>query len=257
MLCILSPSKKLETQSSYQGRTTTPRFLDDAAHLAGELKRYSPAQIGKLMGLSDKLAELNYQRYQHFSTPFTTDNATAALFTFRGDVYDGLDADHLSKDAVHYAQDHMRILSGLYGLLRPLDLMQPYRLEMGTRFKNNRGAHLYDYWGSQINEALTSELGKHATPVLINLASNEYAKAAQLKKIPHPVITIGFKEYRDGVYKSLMLYVKRARGMMARYMLENQVDTAEGLKSFAEDGYRYNESLSQENEWIFSRGDHG
>ncbi len=253
MYVVLSPSKKLEEKPSIRGECTIPELIDQSDVLIKNLKTKSVSDIASLMGLSDALAQLNADRYQAYSTPFNQDNASQALWTFKGDVYDGLDADSLSDKDAKFAQQHVRILSGLYGLLRPFDLMQPYRLEMGCRFSGSWGKNLYDFWGDQLSCKLKEQMAKDKEDVLINLASNEYFKAIKPKTLNMKVITIGFKEYKNGGYKSLMLYVKRARGMMARYIITHKLKCPENLKDFSEDGYKFEASMSDDDNYMFVR----
>ncbi len=254
MLIVLSPAKTLDYETApVTGVHSQPRFLDSAETLIGELRQLTPPQVSELMGISDKLGDLNFGRYLEWSRPFTPDNAKQAALAFKGDVYTGLDAEHLSEKALVWAQDHLRILSGLYGVLRPLDLMQPYRLEMGTRFANSRGPNLYEFWGTAITEALNNDLAGDEHPVLINLASNEYFKAVDKKKLNAEIITPVFKDWKNGKYKVISFYAKKARGMMARYIINKRLTDPEKLKDFDMDGYRYNAAMSGPREWVFVR----
>ena len=205
------------------------------------------------MGISEKLADLNHERFQLFSTPFTPDNAKPAALTFNGDTYTGLDAPSLSEADLNWAQNHLGILSGLYGLLRPLDLMQPYRLEMGTRMKNSRGGNLYELWGDRITRQISDRMANHADQTLVNLASNEYFKSVKTGELPGTVITPAFKEIRDGNAKMISFMAKRARGMMARFIVEGRLDRPEGMKDFTSGGYRYDPNLSTDTTWTFTR----
>ncbi len=252
MRIIISPAKKLnENKSSASLPHTMPMFLTQAQNLIHILQEKDSFEIAALMKLSMKLADLNVQRFQQWHTPFTPDNAKQALFSFAGDVYQGLDADSLSGDDIAYAQEHLRMLSGLYGLLRPLDLMQPYRLEMGTKLQNRSGNNLYDFWGSSITEQLNTELDTNDT--LINLASNEYFKSIQAKQIHCPIITPVFKEHKNGSYKVIGIYAKRARGLMTRYIIQQRITHVADIKSFDVDGYSWNASLSDAKNWVFTR----
>lgn len=254
MLVIISPAKTLDFETAPILETfTQPEFMDDAATLVDQLKSLTAGEVGKLMKLSDKLAQLNYERYRAWQPPFDLANAKQAVLAFKGDVYTGLDADSLSIDDLNWAQDHLRMLSGLYGLLKPLDLMQPYRLEMGTKFANSRGENLYDFWGSDITEALNSALAAQGDDLLINLASNEYFKAVKPKLLNGNIITPQFKELRGDIYKIISFSAKKARGLMSRFIIENRIRDAEQLKSFDLDGYSFNPELSKGNEWVFSR----
>jgi len=253
MRIVLSPAKKLYEGSALQNFPhTQPAFLQQAQTLIDILQEKDAFAIASLMKLSMKLADLNVQRYQHWHTPFTTDNAKQALFSFAGDVYQGLDAQTLSNDDIAFAQTHLRILSGLYGMLRPLDLMQAYRLEMGTKLSNANGNNLYDFWGNTITEQLNQELQKDDT--LINLASTEYFKVIQPKLLQANIITPAFKENKAGTYKVVGIYAKKARGLMTRYIIQNRITNVQGIKNFDLDGYAYNPNLSDNKTWVFSRG---
>lgn len=254
MKIILSPAKSLDfSHPAPTDSFSQADFLTDSASLIEQLQDFSPEQISKLMGISEKLGELNYQRYQDWSLPLTPDNAKQSLFTFTGDVYQGLEADSLSNDDIAFAQQHLRILSGLYGLLKPLDLMLPYRLEMGTKLSNTRGKNLYDFWGKQLTDALNKELESEANPVLINLASNEYSKAVHLKKLAAEVITPVFKDEKNGQYKIISFYAKKARGLMARYIINHRITDPEAIKDFDLSGYCFSRDLTQGNQWVFIR----
>jgi cytoplasmic iron level regulating protein YaaA (DUF328/UPF0246 family) len=254
MIIVLSPSKKLELTPLERAEVTRPELLNSAQELIGHLKQLSKEDVSALMKLSHKLTELNCERYQAFSTPFTEANAAPALTSFKGDVYDGLRAEDFTKEQCLFAQAHLRILSGLYGLLRPLDLIQPYRLEMGTRLATNKGKNLYEFWGEVITELVSRDIeASSGDRYLINLASNEYFKSIKTKQLDVPVLTVDFKEYRNEKYQSLMLYVKRARGAMARYIIQNGIERVADIKAFDSDGYAYNPSLSDEYKWVFTR----
>jgi len=254
MLCMISPAKKLDIETPTPvSEYSIPAFLDDAAELVDILKRKSADELARLMSVSDRLAELNARRYAWWHRPFTPENAKQALFAFRGDVYAALDADTLDDAAVVFAQDHLRILSGLYGLLRPLDLVQAYRLEMGTRLPTPRGRDLYAFWGEAITDALNAALARCRTPALINLASGEYAKAVRLDCIRGRVIHVHFKEQRPDGYRTIGIHAKKARGMMCRFMLENRLDEPEGLREFAAGGYAFRPDMSTETNWVFTR----
>jgi len=217
------------------------------------LKTKSATDIKALMKVSDKIADLNVVRYKSFKTPFTTENAKQAMYAFRGDVYTGLDADSFNKSQVKFAQKHLRILSGLYGVLKPLDLMQPYRLEMGTKLANKNGKNLYEFWGDKINKALNEEISAQKDDYVINLASNEYFKSVQSKKLKGQVIDIQFKENKDGKYKIVAFFAKKARGMMCQYMIKNKLTKPEQLKGFNMENYLFNEELSDESIFVFTR----
>jgi cytoplasmic iron level regulating protein YaaA (DUF328/UPF0246 family) len=258
MIFVLSPAKALD----YETPPTTPRFtepdyLDDAAELIAGLRELSHAEVAKLMDLSDQLAALNVARYAEWSRPFTPANAKPAVLAFNGDVYDGLDARSLDEADLDYAQTHLRILSGLYGLLKPLDLMQPYRLEMGTRFKNGRGKDLYAFWGMTQTEALNRLLARDEAaghePVLVNLASEEYFKSVKPAQLKGRLLNIGFEDWKGGRYKIISFYAKRARGLMARYAVTQRVDEVEQLKDFDLDGYAFAAEASDADRWVFRR----
>jgi cytoplasmic iron level regulating protein YaaA (DUF328/UPF0246 family) len=253
MLTLLSPSKTMDFETPASGKFTTPDFLENSAELIKGLRKLSKEDISSLMSLSHNLTELNYQRYKNFSMPFTNDNAKPAAYAFKGDVYDGLEFEKLNADAVAYAEMHLRMLSGLYGVLRPLDLIQPYRLEMGTKLKNKKGKDLYAFWGEKITAKLNDELVAQKNKTVINLASNEYFKAVKPKLLDAEIITPLFKEHKNGEYKMVMLFAKRARGMMANYIIKNKIEDAEQLKKFKEGGYKYSAKLSEGNEWVFVR----
>ena len=254
MLVLISPAKKLDFDSEALCSTfTEPRFQKQTGALVALAKKLSRADLKRLMGLSDKLAELNYVRYQNFQPRFTPENAKQAAYAFRGDTYVGLDADTLSEDDLKYAQDHLRILSGLYGLLRPLDLMQPYRLEMGTKFTNPNGEDLYDFWQDTLTKAVNDDIGAQNGKAVINLASNEYIKAIDPSKLAADFITPHFKEIKNGIPKTIGLFAKRARGAMARYIIQNRIETPEALKKFSADGYQYQPDLSSATDFVFTR----
>lgn len=252
MLMVVSPAKTLDYESELPTKKyTQPELLDDAKELIDQLRELSPAQVASLMGLSDKLADLNVGRFAHWNLPFTQENARPAMFAFKGDVYTGLDAYSFNDQDIEFAQKHFRMLSGLYGLLKPLDLMQPYRLEMGTKFKNLRGENLYQFWGDTITEKLNSEMSEG--DILLNLASNEYFKSVNKKAIKGQVITPVFKDEKNGQYKIISFYAKKARGLMAAYVIKNRITDVAKIKAFDVDGYRYSEEMSKPTEWVFVR----
>ncbi|PIR31987.1 MAG: peroxide stress protein YaaA [Alphaproteobacteria bacterium CG11_big_fil_rev_8_21_14_0_20_44_7] len=243
MKIIISPSKTLDFESPAKSKNhTQPQFLDDTEILATEMRKKTSKDLQKLMSISEKLGDLNYQRFQDFSAPFTPKNAKQCIYAFKGDVYDGLDAESLSEKDIEFAQEHLRILSGFYGLLRPLDLMQAYRLEMGIKLKNPRGKNLYEFWGSKLSEELGDEL-------VINLASNEYAKAVK----PKAELVIDFKENKNGKLQTIGLFAKKARGMMARYIIQNRITSPAKIKKFSEGGYQFREDLSDDKCFCFVR----
>ncbi len=250
MIILLSPSKTLDLESQTPAITPTqPQLMAHTEELADIMHGHSAADISKLMKVSDKLGELNYQRYQQFNTPFTEKNARPCIFTFKGDVYDGLEIEKFTQTQLAKAQKHVRILSGLYGLLRPFDLMQAYRLEMGTRLPNTRGKNLYEFWGEHITELLNEELKQTGSDKIINLASNEYFKAVNVKKLNGELITPVFKEIKGNEMKVVGLFAKRARGMMTRHL----ITSAKPLESFVEANYKLDEELSDSAERIFTR----
>ncbi|HSB97387.1 MAG TPA: peroxide stress protein YaaA [Spongiibacteraceae bacterium] len=254
MLIVISPAKTLDFETpSNTKKFTQPAFLEQSAQLIEELRQLDPPQIGRLMNISDKLAELNHHRFMNWSIPFAPSNAKQALFAFRGDVYTGLDADSFSAADITFAQKHLRMLSGLYGVLKPLDLMQPYRLEMGTALRNRRGKNLYEFWDGRITAALHDELVDSRSKVLINLASEEYFKAVHPKALATEVITPIFKERKGDGYKIVSFFAKKARGLMAAYIVKQRLRHSEAIKDFALAGYRYDPRLSSGNDWVFTR----
>ena len=252
MLIVLSPAKSLDLDSppTTQERTT-PRFIDDAAELIRVLKPKSPAEIGALMDISDQLSVLNVTRYADWHPDHGA--ARQAIMSFDGDVYTGLAARTLDAQALGYVRDRVRILSGLYGVLRPLDAMHPYRLEMGTRLANPRGKDLYAFWGERVTAALNADLKEAGAPVLVNLASEEYFKSVKPKLLDAPVITPVFEDWKNGKYKIISFFAKRARGMMARHAAEQGITDVERLKGFDVDGYAYDETVSTDKSWVFRR----
>lgn len=255
MLALLSPSKTQDFSVAVpEGITPTqPALLDESKILVKQLQGYSESEIGKLMNISDKLAKLNADRYQDFTTPFTPKNAKPAVLAFKGDVYDGLDAKHLSPQELECAQHSLRMLSGLYGVLKPLDLMQAYRLEMGTKLENERGKNLYDFWDDRLTMLLNQHLKEEKTDTVINLASNEYFSAVNPKKLDGKLITVHFKDEKDGKLRVVGLFAKRARGMMARYIVKENAQSPEDLHGFSEAGYRFRSDLSTEHDFVFAR----
>ncbi|MDE2440135.1 MAG: peroxide stress protein YaaA [Betaproteobacteria bacterium] len=254
MLILLSPAKALDFKTPpHITGYTLPAYLKQSEILIQQLRKLSPADIAKLMDLSDPLALLNFNRYADWSLPFSPDNAKQSVLAFDGDVYDGLSAKTLSADDLDFAQRHVRILSGLYGLLKPLDLMQPYRLEMGTRFANKAGKDLYAFWGETLLNAINAELDATKRPVVINLASEEYFKAAVGRKIQGEVIQPVFEDWKNGKYKIISFYAKRARGLMTRYAVLNRLDDPEALQGFDYDGYAFAPEVSDKSTWVFRR----
>ena len=254
MLIVLSPAKSLDYKTPVKVKAPTlPEFVSESAKLIADLKKLAPQDVAKLMGLSDQLATLNVGRYRDWSKKFTEENSKPAIYAFDGDVYDGFDVKTLDAKSVQFAQDHLRILSGLYGALKPLDLMQPYRLEMGTAFKNARGKDLYAFWGGRVTDSIKKVLEKQKKPVLLNLASEEYFKVLQPKELDCQVISPVFQDAKDGKYKIISFYAKRARGLMARYVVENRITDPADLKSFNSDGYKYYAAESKVDKPVFRR----
>lgn len=255
MLFVISPAKKLDfsEETRYTQEYSQPRMLDQAEVLVTSLSKYSAKKIGTLMHLSEQLAQLNYERYQTFAPPFTPENAKQAMLSFAGDVYQSLETEVYEQEHYDYAQHHVRILSGLYGLLKPLDLIQPYRLEMGTKLKSRRGQDLYAFWKNRIRKLLEADLAETGDQILVNLASNEYFKSVQAKDLKARVITPQFKDEKDGQLKMISFFAKQARGAMVDFAIKEQVKDVEQLKDFQGMGYGFREELSKENEWVFVR----
>lgn len=255
MLILISPAKKLDYAAPpVTNQYSQPQFLDQSQLLVDQLKALGPHELGSLMHLSDKLAALNFERYAEWRQPFAPDNAKQAVLAFRGDVYAGMDADSMDADTLEYAQQHLRILSGLYGVLRPLDLMQAYRLEMGTSLQNERGKDLYAFWGDIITDQLNSDLSGLESELVVNLASNEYFKSVKKKTLDGQLVTPAFKDWKNGQYKMISFFAKKARGMMTRYLLEERIDQLAGVLDFTDGGYVYNAELTKcPQEPVFTR----
>lgn len=254
MLIVLSPAKSLDFETpAVTDACTQPQFIPEAGKLIERLRQLSPAQIASLMKISDPLAALNHGRYAAWSPQFTRENARQAVLAFNGDVYEGLEASTLAPAELDFVQAHVRILSGLYGVLRPLDLMQPYRLEMGTRLATAAGKDLYAYWGERISTCLNAVLAERRAEALVNLASEEYFRSVKPKLLSAPVITPVFEDWKDGKYKIISFYAKRARGLMARYAAQNRIIRPAGLQAFDSEGYRFDAGASSEHNWIFRR----
>ena len=254
MIITLSPSKGQDFETPAKTKKhTTPVALDDSQLLIKELRKVKSGELREMMSISENIANLNVARVKNFKTPFTTSNAKQAIFAFKGDVYSGIDIEKFSAADLGYAQKHLRILSGLYGYLRPLDLIQPYRLEMKTKLKNPRGDNLYQFWGESITERLNKELAKQQEPVLVNLASNEYFKSVKPKLLEGRLLNINFKETKDGKTRVIAIFAKRARGMMTNYMLRNRIEKPEDLKKFKEGGYKFSKADSDDKQWTFVR----
>jgi hypothetical protein len=255
MLILISPAKTLDfNPQDVVHDFTLPQFIDESEIIVEKLKKLKPAKLAKLMNISPKLAQLNYERYQEWQLPFTHENAKQAILAFKGDVYTGLDADTFNKDDFAVAQKQLRILSGLHGILKPLDLMQPYRLEMGTSISVKRKKDLYHFWKIILSDHLIEEIRLTQSKYLINLASNEYFKVIDTKKINIDIITPVFKEFKNGQYKFMSFFGKKARGLMARYIIKHKISDPEQMKLFDSEGYYYNDILSNGNEWVFTRG---
>lgn len=258
MLHVISPAKTLDFDTPAPTAIyTQPQFLEHSQELIDDLRELQPAQVSKLMAISEKLGLLNAQRFLEWNLPFSPANAKQALLAFKGDVYTGMDAERFGAPDFDFAQRHLRILSGLYGLLRPLDLIQPYRLEMGTGFANKRGKNLYHFWGDIITDQLNAELEQQRERVLVNLASTEYWGAVNTKKLHAEVITPVFKDQKNGQYKIISFFAKKARGMMSAYIIHNQLTEVEQLKGFDSAGYAYNKLMSSPKEWVFTRPEQG
>ncbi|WP_018276334.1 peroxide stress protein YaaA [Teredinibacter turnerae] len=254
MLIVISPAKNLDYESPVPtAKSTKAALLDDASELMAGLKTLAPQDVSQLMGISDKLGLLNYDRFQEWQLPLTKKNARQALLAFKGDVYVGLDAYNFSTEDFEFAQQHLRILSGLYGVLKPLDLVAPYRLEMGTRFANDRGKDLYAFWGDKVTAELNKPLKKLASNTLINLASNEYFKSVKPAHLQAQIITPVFKDWKNGTYKIISFFAKKARGRMSAYIIKNQITDPESIKNFDWDGYQYNSAMSDADQWVFTR----
>ncbi len=254
MLMLLSPAKSLDYDTPpVTDRHTLPRFIDESAALIEVIRPYTPAQVASLMDLSDALSQLNVARFAAWRPTFTADNSKQAVLAFNGDVYEGLQAAILSPAQLDWAQDHLRILSGLYGLLRPLDWMQPYRLEMGTRLANPRGKDLYAWWGDTLAQSLNEELAAQGDDLIVNLASQEYFKAVKRKALKARVVECVFEDWKGAGYKIISFHAKRARGLMARHIIEGRVTTVKGLQSFAAEGYGFDAAASETDRLVFRR----
>ena len=252
MLTVISPAKTLDFEAPPSTKKSSlPAFTKQTKELVLIMRTKTAKELSSLMGISPKLAELNVTRYQGFKSQSKTGNQ--AISAFKGDVYIGLDADKYTERDFTFAQKSLRILSGLYGILKPLDLIQPYRLEMGTKLSNAKGINLYDFWQDLISETLTKELAEHRNKSLINLASNEYFKAVRTDAIKSPIVTPVFKDYSNGDYRVLSFFAKKARGAMASFIVQNRINNPENLKEFNEDGYKFNEGFSSEERWVFTR----
>ena len=253
LVTIISPAKKLDYSPVEKNlNSTIPSLLKHSNELIKDLKSLNPQEISSLMGLSDKLGALNYERFQEWETPFTKSNSKQAILAFKGDVYQGLDPESLSETELSWAQKHIRILSGLYGILKPMDLMQPYRLEMGTKFATKRGQNLYDFWNSIITEELNKNFSSDNTN-LLNLASNEYFKSINVSELKANVISPVFMDKKNGKYKIISFFAKKARGLMTRYIIKNRIEDITDIQNFEEGGYSFNEAMSEDNKPVFCR----
>jgi cytoplasmic iron level regulating protein YaaA (DUF328/UPF0246 family) len=254
MLTVISPAKTLDFETRPTTRKTTqPEFIEQSAKLVADARSMSPDDIRALMGVSENIAQINHKRFMDWSTPFSLKNAKQSVLAFKGDVYTGLEADSMSNEELAFAQKHLRILSGLYGLLRPLDLMQPYRLEMGLSFANSGGKNLYEFWGDSIAQSLNGQIAKSGSKVLVNLASNEYFKSVKAQSLDADIVTPVFKDLKNGKYKVISFFAKKARGQMARFIIENELNEPDGLKKFKKGGYKYNKAESTARELVFTR----
>lgn len=254
MLALISPAKTLDYTTALPTDTyTQPRLLEQSQQLIDVCRKLSASEIASLMTVSEKIANLNVERFRDWNADFDFSNARQALFAFKGDVYTGLDAYHLKDQDINFAQQHLRMLSGLYGLLRPLDLMMPYRLEMGTKLKNSRGHNLYEFWGNIITDQINQDLAEIDAKVLVNLASDEYYKSVNEKKIQAEIVKPVFLDQKNGKYKVISFYAKKARGLMARYLIENKLSQVEQLKAFDSEGYYFDAESSSNKELVFKR----
>lgn len=254
MITVISPAKTLDFDSEIKSNMATqPIFTKEPEQLIKKLKTFSRKKISDLMALSEKLSDLNYQRYQMWTTEPKFDLVRQAVLMFKGEVYIGLDPYSFTEEDHEFAQNSLRILSGLYGYLKPMDVIQAYRLEMGTKLPLARKKNLYEFWGDKISSQINTELSDHTHPVLVNLASNEYFKAANVKGIKHEVVTPVFKDFKNGDYKVISFFAKKARGLMSRWMIKNRIKYPKDLILFAEEGYAYNDLMSTEKEMVFTR----
>ena len=254
MLIIISPAKTLDFETAPITKVhTQPEFLKESRQLVSQLKELTPAEVSSLMKISDKLGVLNFLRFNEWKTPFTLNNAKQALLAFKGDVYTGINADSFSRRDLNFAQKHLRILSGLYGILKPLDLIQAYRLEMGSKFRNRKGNDLYEFWESKLTDQINQDIKASKSKYLINLASNEYFKSLQADAINAEIIVPVFKDYKNGKYKIITFYAKKARGLMSAYIIKNRLKNPEDIKAFNVDGYKFCKSASNSTNWVFQR----
>ncbi|MEL6719404.1 MAG: peroxide stress protein YaaA [Bacteroidota bacterium] len=253
MIILLSPAKTLDFSKSTTEQYTKARLLSDSKKLIKVLKKKTPQDLQSLMNISEKLAEENFERYHQFSTPFNLENAKQAVLAFKGDVYQGLEAGDFTGEDLEFAQQHLRILSGLYGVLRPMDLMQPYRLEMGTRLAQNGSKNLYEFWDKKITKILNKDLKESGGEWIVNLASNEYFKSVKKDQLKGKLLNIDFKENRDGKYKTIAFNAKKARGAMSRQIIKHRLNEVEAIKSLIVNDYIFNQELSNEQHFIFTK----
>lgn len=254
MIAVISPAKTLDFETQHQAEFTSPRFPKETERLVKNLRRKKEKDLKSLMSISDKIAQLNVERYQNFQGTIDLEASCPAIHAFKGDVYIGLDSESLSDAEITYAQNHLRILSGLYGLLRPLDLIEPYRLEMGTKLKIGNYDNLYQFWGDKISNMLSKELKENGGEILLNLASKEYFKSVNKKKLKGRIIDVEFKDFSKDQYKVISFFAKKARGLMSRYLIQNQINDPEELKGFNAEGYYFVEKESSDNLLVFYRG---
>ncbi|OEK04749.1 peroxide stress protein YaaA [Roseivirga misakiensis] len=253
MIHVISPAKTLDFETPCDKAKSYPRFQKETLELIGVLKEKTPEEIQRLMDLSENLAELNADRYRKFRKAKNSKAAKQAVYAFKGDVYVGLEAEGLSDDDIQYAQNHLRILSGLYGVLRPLDLIQPYRLEMGTRLAFDDYRTLYNYWADKIVAEVNKDLKKQGDKILVNLASNEYFKAINRPSLKAQIINVDFLDYKNGQYKVISFFAKKARGLMSQFIIKNQINEPEGLKAFDYEGYWFDADASNDQHLVFKR----
>ncbi len=254
MISVISPAKTLDFDSPPTTNTyTQPDFIAESEKIMAKLKKTSKKRIGILMDISKNLVDLNFERYQDWAPDFDKESSRQAILAFKGDVYIGLEADKFAEDDLEFAQKHLRILSGLHGILKPLDLIRPYRLEMGTSLKVGRRENLYDFWKDKIYKNLNSAIEESGSNVLINIASNEYFSAVDTKKLKAEIVKVDFKDFKNGEYKMLSFFAKKARGMMARYIIDHRINDPESIKSFNSDGYYFSEELSTSGHFVFLR----
>jgi uncharacterized protein len=254
MLMIIAPSKTQDFNDSFSAELTQPLLLQDSELLIKELQKISISDLGKLMKMSERLASQTSQRIAAFETPFTAENAHSAISVFQGDVYSKIALDEYGDEEIGYLQNHLRILSGLYGILRPLDLMQAYRLEMGCRLVNSRGSNLYEFWGEKITDEVNRILSGHKEPILVNLASSEYSRVIKKKNLNGSVLQIDFKERKGDTYRTVAIHAKRARGMMVDFAVKNRVQTVTELRGFQRADYRFRSEFSSVEHYCFTRG---